>query len=60
MKSILKSLDLPKPIAAYVNADRGDGETVSHSFTQNAVVKDEWRTNRGRAGTALRIICASV
>ena len=44
-----KSLNLPKPIAAYFAADRGDGEAVSQCFTDNAVVKDEGHTHNGRA-----------
>jgi hypothetical protein len=43
------TLDLPKPIAAYFTADNGDGEAVAECFTENAVVKDEGRTHRGRA-----------
>jgi hypothetical protein len=43
-----KSLSLPKPIAAYFAADRGDGEAVSQCFTDNAVVKDEGHTHKGR------------
>jgi len=45
----IKSLNLPKPIAAYFAADRGDGEAVSQCFTDNAVVKDEGHTYKGRA-----------
>src|SRR6266850_111494 len=48
-KPATKSLNLPKPIAAYFTADRGDGEAVSQCFTENAVVKDEGHTHRGRA-----------
>jgi len=44
-----KSLNLPEPIAAYFAADRGDGEAVSRCFTENAVVKDEGHTHKGRA-----------
>src|SRR6266704_2204784 len=40
MKPATKSLSLPKPIAAYFAADRGDGK---------AVVKDEGHTHKGRA-----------
>ena len=43
-----KSINLPKPIAAYFTADKGDGEGVSHCFTDNAVVKDEGHTHKGR------------
>ena len=49
MKPATKSLSLPKPIAAYFGADRGDGEAVSQCFTANAVVKDEGHTHKGRA-----------
>jgi hypothetical protein len=45
----MKSLSLPKPIAAYFTADKGDGEAVSQCFTENAVVKDEGHTHKGRA-----------
>ena len=43
------SLNLPKPVAAYFTADKGDGEAVSQCFTENAVVKDEGHTHKGRA-----------
>ncbi len=49
MKQATKSLNLPKPIAAYFTADSGDGEAVSQCFTDNAVVKDEGHTHKGRA-----------
>ena len=49
MKQATKSLDLPKPIAAYFIADEVDGEAVSQCFTANAVVKDEGHTHKGRA-----------
>ncbi len=49
MKATTQSLRLPKPIAAYFAADRGDGETVSQCFTENAVVKDEGHIHKGRA-----------
>ena len=45
----MKSLNLPKPIAAYFAADKGDSETFSQLFTENAVVKDEGHTYKGRA-----------
>ena len=48
-KPATKSLSLPKPIAAYFAADRSDGEAVSQCFTDNAVVKDEGHTHKGRA-----------
>ncbi len=49
MKPATRSLHLPKPIAAYFDADKGDGEAVSKCFTDNAVVKDEGHTHKGRA-----------
>ena len=49
MKPATRSLNLPKPIAAYFTADKGDGEAVSQCFTENAVVKDEGHTHKGRA-----------
>ena len=49
MKQAAKSLSLPKPIAAYFTADSGDGQAVSQCFTENAIVKDEGHTHKGRA-----------
>ena len=49
MKQTTRSLNLPKPIAAYFIADEVDGEAVSQCFTENAVVKDEGHTHKGRA-----------
>jgi hypothetical protein len=49
MRQTDKSLDLPKPIAAYFDADRRDSETLAQCFTENAVVKDEGHTHNGRA-----------
>ena len=49
MKQATRSLNLPKSIAAYFSADKGDGESVSRCFTENAVVKDEGHTHKGRA-----------
>ena len=49
MKQAPRSLNLPKPIAAYFIADKGEGEAVSECFTENAVVKDEGHTHKGRA-----------
>ena len=43
------TLDLPKPITAYLTADKADGEAVSQCFTEDAVVKDEGHTHQGRA-----------
>jgi hypothetical protein len=48
MKQPAKSLNLPKPIAAYFLADELDAEAVSQCFTENAVVKDEGHTHKGR------------
>jgi hypothetical protein len=42
-------LNLPKPIAAYFTADKGDSEAVAHCFTENAIVNDEGHTYHGRA-----------
>jgi hypothetical protein len=42
------TLELPKPVAAYFAADKGDSETVSQCFTEDAIVKDEGRTYVGR------------
>jgi len=49
MKQATKSICLPRPIAAYFVADKADGEAVSQCFTENATVKDEGRTHKGRA-----------
>jgi hypothetical protein len=49
MKPTKQSLNLPKPIAAYFVADKGDSETLSRLFTENAVVKDEGHTYKGWA-----------
>src|SRR5712664_2505869 len=49
MKQTTKSLNLPKQIAAYFTADKGDSETLSQCFTENAVVRDEGHTHKGRA-----------
>ena len=43
------TLELPKPVAAFFTADRGDSEGVSQCFSENAVVKDEGHTYNGRA-----------
>lgn len=42
-------LQLPKPIAAYFIADKGDSEAVAACFTENAIVKDEGHTHQGQA-----------
>src|SRR6266404_8444818 len=49
MKTSMKSLNLPKPIATYFAADKIDSETLSQCFTENAAVKDEGHTYKGRA-----------
>ena len=49
MKQAKRSLNLPKPVAAYFSADKVDGKAVSECFTENAVVKDEGHTHKGRA-----------
>ena len=43
------TLNLPRPIAAYFAADKGDSEAVADCFTNNAAVKDEGHTYQGRA-----------
>ena len=43
------TLDLPKSIAAYFAADKGDAQAVAQCFTESAVVKDEGHTYQGRA-----------
>jgi hypothetical protein len=49
MKTSMKSLNLPKPIATHFAADKNDTETLSQCFTENAVVKDEGHPYKGRA-----------
>ena len=43
------TLDLPTPVANYFAADTSDSEAVAQCFTENAVVKDEGHTFKGRA-----------
>ena len=43
------SLNLPKPIAAYFTADKGDSKALALCFTENAIVKDEGHTYNGMA-----------
>ncbi|WP_213998210.1 nuclear transport factor 2 family protein [Arsukibacterium sp.] len=43
------NINLPKPIGDYFSADRADSEAVANCFTDNAIVKDENHTYRGRA-----------
>jgi hypothetical protein len=49
MKQKPESIDLPGPIAAYFAADKRDSEAVSQCFTEDAIVKDEGHTHKGRA-----------
>lgn len=42
------TLELPKPIAAYFTAEKGDSGAVAECFAENAVVKDEGHTHQGR------------
>ena len=43
------TLDLPTPVADYCSADTSDSEAVAQCITENAVIKDEGRTFKGRA-----------
>jgi hypothetical protein len=43
------SIDLPRPIAAYFEADKRGAAALSQCFTGDAVVKDEGRTWNGLA-----------
>src|SRR4051794_6092153 len=43
------TLDLPQPVANFFTADRSDSEAVALCFAENAVVKDEGHTYKGRA-----------
>ena len=45
----MKGLDLPRPIANYFTADEDGPEALSQCFTEDAVVKDEGQTYKGRA-----------
>lgn len=45
-------VDLPEPISDYFTADKGNGDAVAKCFTENAVVKDEGNTYKGRAAIA--------
>lgn len=40
-------IELPPPIAAYFEADRGDGVTVADCFTLDAIVHDEGHVHQG-------------
>jgi hypothetical protein len=44
-----RSVDLPKPIAAYFTLDKGDSGALARCFTDDAVVLDEGVTHHGRA-----------
>ena len=44
-----ESLNLPKPIVAYFNAEKSGAGAVCQCFSENAVVKDEARTYNGQA-----------
>lgn len=46
------AIELPRPIAAYFAADRGDGEALTRCFTAEAVVTDEGRDHRGHVAIA--------
>ncbi len=48
MKQSMNAVNLPKPIADYFAADKGDAAAVSECFTENAIVKDERHTYKGR------------
>jgi hypothetical protein len=48
-KELNMQLNLPKPIAAYFTADKGDSEAIAQCFTESAVVTDEGHTYHGRA-----------
>jgi hypothetical protein len=41
------TLNLPKPIADYFEADRGSGESVDKCFVSDAVVRDEGKVYHG-------------
>jgi len=44
------SIDLPKPIAAYIAAEnRGDPELLEQCFADDAIVRDEGQTIKGLA-----------
>lgn len=49
MTQAAKSPELPKQIADYFSADKGDAKAVSRCFTENATVTDEGRAHIGRA-----------
>ena len=45
----MSKLNLPVPIAAYFDADQGDGEAVARCFSERAVVEDEGQRHSGHA-----------
>jgi len=48
------SVDLPKPIAAYIAAENGDdAEALTHCFADDAIVRDEGQTIEGLAAIKL-------
>lgn len=46
------AITLPRAIADYFTADKGDAEDVAQCFTPDAVVTDEGQSYRGRAEIA--------
>jgi hypothetical protein len=42
------TITLPKPIAAYFEADTNDGAAIGQCFAENAIVIDERQTHTGR------------
>jgi hypothetical protein len=45
----MTKLNLPEPIAAYLDADKRDGEAVARCFTSQGLVVDEGQTYSGPA-----------
>ena len=43
----MMTIDLPRPIANYFQADKGDSEAIVTCFSDEAVVKDEGQTHTG-------------
>ncbi len=43
------TLEMPKTVARYFQADQASGAAVANCFTEDAVVKDEGNTYRGLA-----------
>jgi hypothetical protein len=44
---MIMTLNLPKPITAYFEADRRNGESVANCFVSDAVVRDEGKIYHG-------------